>query len=64
MPFNFPLSPSIGQESVQNGRNYRWTGSAWEIAATSIQGPQGFTGSQGVQGVQGITGTTGSTGLV
>ena len=31
MPFNFPSSPTVGQESVQNGRNYKWTGSAWEI---------------------------------
>lgn len=31
MPFNFPPSPTVGQESVQNGRNYKWTGSAWEI---------------------------------
>jgi hypothetical protein len=31
MPFSFPSSPTIGQQSTQNGRVYQWTGSAWEI---------------------------------
>jgi hypothetical protein len=35
MPFSFPSNPSIGQQSTQNGRVYSWTGSAWELVATS-----------------------------
>jgi hypothetical protein len=31
MPFSFPSSPTVGQQSTQNGRVYSWTGSAWEI---------------------------------
>lgn len=34
MPFNFPSSPSLNQESTQNGRVYKWSGSAWELVAT------------------------------
>jgi len=35
MPFSFPASPSVGQQSTQNNRVYQWTGSAWEIVAVS-----------------------------
>lgn len=35
MPLSFPSSPSVGQQSTQNGRIYRWTGSAWELAAAA-----------------------------
>jgi hypothetical protein len=31
MPFSFPSSPTVGDQSTQNGRVYQWTGSAWEI---------------------------------
>jgi hypothetical protein len=31
MPFSFPSSPTVGQQSTQNGRVYSWTGSAWEL---------------------------------
>ena len=31
MPFSFPASPTVGQQSTQNGRVYQWTGAAWEI---------------------------------
>jgi hypothetical protein len=33
MPFNFPASPTVGQQSIQNGRAYQWNGSAWELVA-------------------------------
>ena len=33
MPFSFPSSPSVGQQSTQNGRTYSWSGSAWELVA-------------------------------
>ena len=35
MPFSFPASPSVNQQSTQNGRTYSWSGSAWELAAAS-----------------------------
>jgi hypothetical protein len=31
MPFSFPSSPTVGDQSTQNGRVYQWTGSAWEL---------------------------------
>jgi hypothetical protein len=34
MPFSFPSSPTVGDQSTQNGRVYQWTGSAWELVAT------------------------------
>ena len=34
MPFSFPASPSVGDQSTQNGRTYSWSGYAWEIVAT------------------------------
>jgi len=33
---NFPASPTVGQQSVQNGRTYAWTGYAWEIVPNAI----------------------------
>jgi hypothetical protein len=37
MPFSFPSSPTptVGQQSTQNGRAYQWSGSAWELVATT-----------------------------
>lgn len=35
MPFSFPSSPSVGATSTQNGRQYQWTGYAWELVAAS-----------------------------
>jgi alpha-tubulin suppressor-like RCC1 family protein len=35
MPLSFPASPTVGQQSTQNGRNYSWTGYAWELVAAS-----------------------------
>jgi hypothetical protein len=35
MPFSFPSSPSVGQQSTQNGRAYSWSGYAWELVAPS-----------------------------
>ena len=35
MPFSFPSSPSVGQQSQQNGRTYSWSGYAWELVAAS-----------------------------
>jgi hypothetical protein len=35
MPFSFPASPAIGATSTQNGRQYAWTGYAWELVSSS-----------------------------
>ena len=35
MPFSFPASPSVGATSTQNGRQYQWSGYAWELVAAS-----------------------------
>jgi cellulose 1,4-beta-cellobiosidase len=32
---SFPASPTVGQQSVQNGRTYTWTGYAWELVASA-----------------------------
>ena len=48
MPFSFPASPTVGQQSTQNGRVYQWTaGGAWELVATpgSIDGAAITTGT-------------------
>jgi hypothetical protein len=31
MSITFPSSPTVGQSVTQNGRNYVWSGSAWEL---------------------------------
>jgi len=33
MPLTFPSSPTVGQQSTQNGRTYAWSGIAWELAS-------------------------------
>jgi hypothetical protein len=35
MPLSFPSSPTVGQQSTQNGRTYSWTGYAWELVAAA-----------------------------
>jgi len=35
MPFSFPASPAVGATSTQNGREYIWTGYAWELVPAS-----------------------------
>ena len=35
MPLSFPASPAIGATSTQNGRQYAWTGYAWELVAST-----------------------------
>lgn len=50
MPFSFPASPTVGQQSTQNGRVYSWTGTAWELVATptAIDGAAITTGTVAV----------------
>lgn len=31
MSLNFPASPSLNQQSTQNGRVYQWDGYAWSL---------------------------------
>jgi len=35
MPLSFPASPTVGQKSTQNGREYIWTGYAWELVSAT-----------------------------
>jgi len=35
VPLSFPASPTVGETSTQNGRQYAWTGFAWELVASS-----------------------------
>lgn len=30
---SFPASPTVGQQATEGGRNYQWSGYAWEIVA-------------------------------
>lgn len=36
MPLTFPSSPTVGQQSTQNGRTYAWSGSAWEFVGNVV----------------------------
>jgi hypothetical protein len=36
MPLSFPSSPTVGQQSTQNGRTYAWSGSAWEFVGNVV----------------------------
>lgn len=36
MPFSFPNNPTINQQSTQNGRDYTWSGSAWEFSPSLV----------------------------
>ena len=35
MALSFPSSPTLNQTSTQNGREYKWSGSAWEFVSGS-----------------------------
>lgn len=51
MALSFPSSPSVGQTSSQNGRQYTWSGYAWELSGTNISphaSTHGATGSDPV----------------
>ena len=58
MPFSFPASPTVGQTSTQNGREYRYAGNnVWELVAAS-GGGSGLTWSS-VPASATATGTAG-----
>ena len=64
MAFNFPSSPSNGDNYTANGFTYQYDGSKWirKSPSTGAQGSTGPTGAQGAQGHQGATGSTGAQG--
>jgi hypothetical protein len=77
MPFSFPASPSVGQTSTQNSRQYVYVGNnAWELVAPTaiVSSVAGRTGAvtltaADVSGVAassatGITGATAITNIV
>jgi hypothetical protein len=68
MPFSFPSSPTVNQTSVQNGRVYRWTGSAWEIlvstAQSSVVSLGGLTGTLQIVAGSNVTVTTAANSIV
>ena len=60
MPFSFPSSPSVGQTSQQNSREYRYAGNTvWELVAASGGGGSGLSWSS-VPASATATGTAGS----
>jgi len=60
VPFSFPASPTVGQQSTQNSRVYQWTGSAWELVASATTFDAGnLTGTVDIARIP--TGTTSST---
>jgi hypothetical protein len=46
MALSFPSSPSVGQTSSQNGRQYTWSGYAWELAG-NVAGHASTHGASG-----------------
>ena len=67
--FDFPSSPSNGDNYTANGVTWSWDGSAWRRSggvgaqgAAGAQGAQGATGPTGAQGATGPTGAQGATG--
>jgi hypothetical protein len=61
MPFSFPASPTVGQQSTQNSRVYQWTGSAWELVASATTFDAGNLTSGVIASARLGTGTADST---
>lgn len=64
--FDFPNSPSVGDQVTVGTQVRQWNGTAWVlISAASIQGTAGIQGpaGAGLQGVQGFNGPQGVQGL-
>jgi hypothetical protein len=61
MPLSFPGSPAVGATSTQNGRQYAWTGYAWELVAASGSGEDALLRSIFVPSAPtGLTATVGN----
>ncbi len=54
MAYDFPNSPTVGQEAVVDSKRYIWDGTAWNVDYS--QGPAGPTGPTGPVGATGPTG--------
>lgn len=54
MALTFPSSPALNDTSVQNGRTYKWSGNAWELAP-----PSGMLSWSSVPASATATGTAG-----
>ena len=61
MPFSFPASPAVNDQSTQNGRTYSWSGYAWEIVATPAALPASVITSGTLDIARIPTGTSSST---
>lgn len=61
MPFSFPASPAVNDQSTQNGRTYSWSGYAWEIVATPAALPASVITSGTLDIARIPTGSTSST---
>lgn len=50
MPLSFPSSPSVGQKTTQNNREYTWDGYAWNLSSNigSHASTHGSTGADPV----------------
>lgn len=55
MAADFPNNPSVGEKYTIDDITREWTGSVWEIIATTITGPTGATGATGSTGVVSAT---------
>jgi hypothetical protein len=61
MPLSFPASPALNATSTQNGRQYQWTGYAWELVAASGSGEDALLRSIFVPAAPtGLTATAGN----
>jgi hypothetical protein len=50
MPINFPITPTLNQTSVQNGRTFVWSGTAWNFVNNVI----GHGGSHAADGTDAV----------
>jgi hypothetical protein len=52
MPFSFPSSPTVGQQSTQNGRSFTYAGNnTWELTPASGGGSGSLSGSVTIPGL-------------
>lgn len=50
MALSFPSSPTVGQVSTQNGRQFTWSGYAWELSG-NVAGHASTHGASGADPV-------------
>jgi hypothetical protein len=59
---DFPNDPQVDDVYIFGTRSWKWTGDAWELIGSGVQGPQGDTGPTGPTGPTGAIGPTGPIG--